>query len=339
MTPPDKALLLAVDCGATWTKAAVVEVVGTRTRIRVVATAAGTNPNVSGAETARTRLSELLQKVLQAAGGAVDAACIGAAGTPAAAAAVAEEHLRGIPIALPSDSSLPAYCSPGWRTTGAVALVAGTGSMAARTPPGQVSPATVAGGWGWFLGDDAGGVGIGRDIARAVLRDLQGGPETLLTQMVADQIGGSVHRTLASRIYRNFYQDPGPQRAASALAPLLTPAAQERDPAATRIRDQAVETLIGHARALAKPGDHVAAAGSVALALAEHLKNPLEELFGRDNVLFTPDGVIGGIAAAADLLDLDLSTPDLLQDWIELRENMSLKPDSRGGATHVEERS
>lgn len=336
MPASETPLILSVDCGATWTKAAILEI-GDPPCIRAVAATGGTNPNVSGTDLARTRLSQLVTQILSVVDGNVLAVCVGAAGTPVLAAAIAEEHLTGVPAVLPSDASLPAYSCPSWRTRNVVSVVAGTGSMAVRIPPGSISPTSTAGGWGWFLGDDAGGVGIGRDVARAVLNDLQGGPETLLTQIVADHLGSGTGNELTARIYENFYGAPGPQEAASTLAPLLMRAVQERDPVATRIRDRAVTVLVGYARALARPGDHVTAAGSVALALEGELRPALEEMLGHQNVRFVADGVAGGAAAAADLIGFDLNADAIGDNWEAAREHLGSRP-SEGGSSLIVKR-
>ncbi|GGM95533.1 BadF/BadG/BcrA/BcrD ATPase family protein [Streptomyces fuscichromogenes] len=77
--------------------------------------------------------------------------------------------------------------APGQPADG-LALVAGTGAVAARIE-GRVLVAT-SGGDGWLLGDDGGGFWIGREAARAALRAADGrGEPTALTAMVGQALG------------------------------------------------------------------------------------------------------------------------------------------------------
>jgi glucosamine kinase len=65
------------------------------------------------------------------------------------------------------------------------ALLAGTGTVAARIRAGHLD--RVAGGKGWLLGDAGGGFWIGHAVARAVVAALDGqGPETELTDLVLE---------------------------------------------------------------------------------------------------------------------------------------------------------
>src|SRR5699024_362887 len=71
---------------------------------------------------------------------------------------------------------LAAYCSGAVELSG-YALVAGTGAAAVRIEAGEI--VAVADGMGWLLGDDGSGFQIGRDVARAVVADLdRRGPGT-----------------------------------------------------------------------------------------------------------------------------------------------------------------
>lgn len=77
--------------------------------------------------------------------------------------------------------------APG-RPAGGLALVAGTGAVAARIA-GRVLVAT-SGGDGWLLGDDGGGFWIGRSAVRAALRAADGrGRPTVLAAAVGRALG------------------------------------------------------------------------------------------------------------------------------------------------------
>lgn len=67
------------------------------------------------------------------------------------------------------------------------ALIAGTGSVAARVVAGQLEQ--VVGGKGWLLGDAGSGFWIGHHVARAVMAALDGqGPATALTSLALDAL-------------------------------------------------------------------------------------------------------------------------------------------------------
>ena len=68
------------------------------------------------------------------------------------------------------------------------ALVAGTGTVAARIRGGRLD--RVVGGRGWLLGDAGGGFWIGHAVARAVVASLDGqGPDTALTDHMLGALG------------------------------------------------------------------------------------------------------------------------------------------------------
>ncbi|MES2093328.1 MAG: BadF/BadG/BcrA/BcrD ATPase family protein [Actinomycetota bacterium] len=82
---------------------------------------------------------------------------------------------------------LGTFCSGTARKDG-FAVIAGTGTIAARVVDAQIH--TVKGGSGWLLGDTGSGFWIGRQVARAVVASLDGlGPSTGLTQRLLDATG------------------------------------------------------------------------------------------------------------------------------------------------------
>jgi glucosamine kinase len=77
------------------------------------------------------------------------------------------------------------------------ALIAGTGTVAARIRGGRLD--RVAGGKGWLLGDAGGGFWIGHAVARAVVAALDGqGPETELTDLVVEATEIDADRSTAA---------------------------------------------------------------------------------------------------------------------------------------------
>ena len=94
---------------------------------------------------------------------------------------------------------LAIFCSRTWRDEG-YALIAGTGTVAARVRGGHLD--RVVGGRGWLLGDAGGGFWIGRRVARAVVADLDGqGEPTALTPLVLEAVGARDLADLVPRLY------------------------------------------------------------------------------------------------------------------------------------------
>lgn len=119
-----------------------------------------------------------------------------------------------------------------------VALIAGTGSAAyGVAADGRVS---LAGGWGYLIGDDGSGFAVGREALRAVLRaDDELGPATRLVDAMAARLGVSQPRDLI----RVIYQADSPRAAIADLAPLVAETARAGDAVARGILDQAGQDL------------------------------------------------------------------------------------------------
>ena len=183
-------LLLAVDAGGSSTRAVVVEPDGTCLGYGV---GPAGNPTSAGP-----------QDALGAIAGAAHAA-LGQAERPAS-------ELGGVLVALAGSRDLLAmdvlaraigvtwgaarlrsvpdvlamYHSGAAEPTGC-AVVAGTGSVAARVVDGDV--VRVFGGSGWLLGDGGSGFAVGRGVVRAVVADLDGvGPSTTLTDRLLGEL-------------------------------------------------------------------------------------------------------------------------------------------------------
>ncbi|MGW7545206.1 BadF/BadG/BcrA/BcrD ATPase family protein, partial [Streptomyces sp. NPDC054770] len=151
--------------------------------------------------------------------------------------------------------------APGQPADG-LALVAGTGAVAARIE-GRALVAT-SGGDGWLLGDDGGGFWIGREAARAALRaaDGRGGP-TALTAAVGQALGipagvlppaeGELWAPELRAAYRACLlpavMDRPPVRLAD-LAPLVPRAAAEQDAVAAAVLQEAAAHLTATLAAL-----------------------------------------------------------------------------------------
>ncbi|MFG2965293.1 N-acetylglucosamine kinase [Streptomyces sp. NPDC048288] len=201
--------------------------------------------------------------------------------------------------------------APGQPADG-LALVAGTGAVAARIE-GRVLVAT-SGGDGWLLGDDGSGFWIGREAARAALRaaDGRGGP-TVLTATVGRALGlptgvlppageetwPSARRAAYRARLLPAVLDRPPVRLAD-LAPLVPQAAAEKDAVAEAILQAAAAHLAGTVAALRpRRGEPLVVTGGL-VAPAGPLLSPLAERFAGLGLRITPvpDGCAGAVALA-----------------------------------------
>ncbi|MGW0707346.1 BadF/BadG/BcrA/BcrD ATPase family protein [Streptomyces sp. NPDC002643] len=209
--------------------------------------------------------------------------------------------------------------APGHPADG-LALVAGTGAVAARIE-GRVLVAT-SGGDGWLLGDDGGGFWIGRSAVRAVLRAADGrGRHTVLVAEVGRTLGlpervlppgaydgeGDLGWTAGQRAAYRARLLPAvmdrPPTGLAAFAPLVTRAAEEKDGVAVEILQEAGEVLADMVVAL-KPrvGEPLAVTGG--LLAGGPLLAPLTERMAHLGLAIAPvaDGCDGAVALATQAL-------------------------------------
>jgi N-acetylglucosamine kinase-like BadF-type ATPase len=181
------------------------------------------------------------------------------------------------------------------------ALIAGTGTVAARIRGGQLD--RVAGGKGWLLGDAGGGFWIGHAVARAVVAALDGqGPSTELTGLVLETMGiatdmnsfaerADALRQLVSALYAR------PPISLAEFAPLAFAAHDDHVARRILIRASAAITdLVSAVRARDLPGP-VVVGGSVIvrgmLAAPPSLQSELVPPAGGDAVIPVADGLVG----------------------------------------------
>jgi glucosamine kinase len=181
------------------------------------------------------------------------------------------------------------------------ALIAGTGTVAARIREGRLD--RVVGGMGWLLGDAGGGFWIGHAVARAVAASLDGqGEDTALTGLVLQAMGieadtdtvtgrAEALRQLVSGLYAR------PPVSLAGFAPLAFAVHDDR---------MARTILVGASAALADlllavrvpdlPGP-VVVGGSVIvrgmLAAPPRLQAELVPAAGDDPVISVSDGLVG----------------------------------------------
>ena len=179
-------LYLGVDGGGSGCRAVLADAQG-----RVLARAEGGPANInSGPEVAIRNILAVTGAVMAEAGVTPDrvAAGLGLAGgnvgTRKAAVLAALPFAR---VRVESDGWTAARGALGM-DDGVVAAF-GTGSVFAVQRGGAI---TLAGGWGWVLGDEGGGAGIGRAALAALLRAVDGLPPgiTPLGQRLLDRLGG-----------------------------------------------------------------------------------------------------------------------------------------------------
>jgi glucosamine kinase len=186
------------------------------------------------------------------------------------------------------------------------ALIAGTGTVAARIRGGQLD--RVVGGKGWLLGDAGGGFWIGHAVTRAVVASLDGqGPDTALTDLMLEALGikgdtgnrrerQEALRQLVSALYAR------PPISLADFAPLAF--AAHEDPVARPILIGAAAALANLLSAVRAPdlSAPVVVGGSVIvrgmLAAPPSLRTELVPPAGGDAVIPVSDGLVGAAVLA-----------------------------------------
>ncbi|WP_442481896.1 N-acetylglucosamine kinase [Aeoliella sp. SH292] len=118
------------------------------------------------------------------------------------------------------------------------AIIAGTGSAAiVRDANGDYG---VSGGWGYLLGDEGSGYGIGREALRAALDELERGTQrTPFATRVLQHFEANSSVELKQAIYRH----PQPKTAIAELTPAVLELAANHDAAASMLVGNAVDEL------------------------------------------------------------------------------------------------
>lgn len=295
-------MLLAVDAGGTSTRAVALDESG---RSYGYGRAGSGNPTAAGVAGA----VEAIAAAAKSAGGTGSLAVIAMAGVRSAefsAQVCARLGALGWPRVELQHDLLAIFCSGTWSTDG-YALIAGTGSVAARVVGGRLD--RVVGGRGWLLGDAGSGFWIGREVARAVVAALDGqGEPTALTGRVLDAVGA---RDLADLVPALYARRPVQL---AEFAPLAF--AVPDDPTARAIlvaASVALADLVATVRVPELDGP-VVGGGSVLvrglLAAAPWLAADLVPLVRDAKVVTVPDGLVGagvlalreaGVAVGEDL--------------------------------------
>jgi N-acetylglucosamine kinase len=117
--------------------------------------------------------------------------------------------------------------------------IAGTGSIAfGQNARGET---TRAGGWGYVFGDEGSAFDIVRQALRAVVREHEGwGARTALMPALIEAGGGAAD---ANELLHRFYTPEWPRQRVAGLAPVVNRIAEEGDPIARGILENAARDL------------------------------------------------------------------------------------------------
>ena len=299
--------ILALDAGGTSTRAVALDPAGT---VLGHGRAAAGNPTAAGIVPAAEAIAAASAAALAEAGSA-EVAVIAMAGEQSDAfRAEVTRRLAayGVTQVVLEHDLLALFCS-GTPSPDGYALIAGTGTVAARVVDGGL--ARVVGGRGWLLGDAGGGFWIGRRVARAVVAALDGqtGP-TALTALVLAALGISTAspdpdseagrvaaiRQMVSAVYARR------PVALAELAPLAF--AVPDDPVARSIvvaASRALADLVAAVRVPELDGPVVVGGSVIArgiLGAGPGLAADLVPVAGDTPVIPVPDGLVGAAVLA-----------------------------------------
>jgi glucosamine kinase len=261
---------------------------GTNTRVRAVlpgtgealtAEGPGANPNRAGLDAAAATLSDTVRQALGERTAAI-AVCAGVAGAgrpddqrslaEAMARNLSTYDVRHVRVVHDGEIALEAAFEGG---PGIIAI-AGTGSLVLGRDSG--GGFYRAGGWGYMIGDEGSGQALGAAAMRAVADAIDGGPETLLSQLARETYGITDGDELIKRVYREGIRLQDAAR-------LLLDACERRDAVALRILSGQVE-LLTHQIALvaARMSDATAPVALIGgLSGSTVYREALEEALGR----------------------------------------------------------
>jgi len=210
----------------------------------------------------------------------------------------------GCPIRVIDDAEVA--FSSATREQNGTALIAGTGSITIEILNRQVT--SIAGGGGWLLGDEGSAFWLGREVIRTTLtalreeQEIAGLPKALLTEVIGTS--NFDYSTKAARV--NLRQDligfvykEDPIQLAR-FAPLVSKYAEENDPIAIGIVEQAVELLTKNVLSVRKASDNgpVVLIGSV-IAQGAPVGIKLRQRLSTLDILESPGGEFGAAWLAA----------------------------------------
>jgi glucosamine kinase len=294
----DMHVVLGVDAGGTSCRAALFTPEGSLVRR---GNAGGANPGTLGMERAAAQLTAAVRSTLTGIDvSQVRAVVAGIAGEPEQCAALMGQVfgrlLAGagetVPVRTVGDI-VTAFASGTAEPSGSV-LISGTGAIAAKIIDRE--KVATADGFGWLLGDEGSAFWLGRAAARATIRALAATPAPpdglvalVARQLAPEGLGGDPVARLAAAVHAQ------PPLALAELAPLVSRAAAEGDPAAAVIVSEAAGHLVTTLRSVHESGP-VVLAGSV-LTSAGPVREAVTELLLKSGTSAVTAGDAAGAAA------------------------------------------
>jgi N-acetylglucosamine kinase-like BadF-type ATPase len=300
-------LFLAVDAGGTSTRAVVLDTSG---RAYGYGRSGVGNPTAAGVREAVNAIAFATEQATASATGSGQPtfALIAMAGEKTATFRdQVVDRLTGLGVrGVVLEHDLLGIFHSGTAALDGYALIAGTGTVAARIRRGELD--RVVGGRGWLLGDAGGGFWIGHAVARAVVASLDGQCQgTALTDLVLDAMGIEADTTTVTgravalrRLVSAVYARPPVSLAE--FAPLAF--AAHEDPVARPIligASAALADLLSAVQSADLPGP-VVVGGSIIvrgmLAAPSSLRAELVPPAGSDGVIPVSDGLVGAAVLA-----------------------------------------
>ena len=233
--------VIGIDGGGTKTACIVMD---QKQKIIGQARTGSSNRNSVGNDVAQTNLFKAIEEALHAAGcqlHEIGAICLGMAGVDRLQERTLvngwlERLLPNVPILLYNDALIALASGTGGDLCG-LAVISGTGMIVyGINRSGQIQR---TGGWGPLFGDKGSGYAIGAAALAAVANATDGlGPPTALDGALRDYLDLSTPQALIHWAY----SDLSWARIAE-LAPLVAEVAQQKDPVATRIIEEAAIDL------------------------------------------------------------------------------------------------
>ncbi len=184
--------------------------------------------------------SQLISTVIERTGGVQEViACVGIAGAgrkieqeEIAEALTKALHFSSNQVHVLSDADIAFYGAHG--DNSGILIIIGTGSIIlARTRNVQM---VRAGGWGFLLGDEAGGYRLAQAGLSAVANALDGGPKTSILQLLSQEHEISDRSSLIELVYQKG-------KKIQHFAPLVIEAAAAGDQVALHVVDQQLSQL------------------------------------------------------------------------------------------------
>lgn len=228
---------LGVDGGQSGTTAVIGDAAG---KILGWATAGPCN-HVAASE-AREKLVRVIRECVEEAaaragsGLRFEAACLGMSGGPADKEALLREVIDAQHLLVTHDAMIALAGATGGEP--GIVVISGTGSIAfGQNARGETAR---AGGWGYVFGDEGGAFDIARQGLRAVLREQEGwGPRTPLTPAFLEACGAAD----ANEMLHLFYTPEWPRARVATLAKTVNRIAEEGDPIAAGVMNNAAQQL------------------------------------------------------------------------------------------------